>query len=196
MIPPDWLPQARLPLTTLPASDRLVRIHRLGKTPIFFSPGERQPPAGRFDSASGRFGVIYMAQNFDGAFAETPPRNPARRLVAAAELAARACTLLAPSRDLRLVRPHGAGLQALGLDNAITTGPYEPCGMWSDALFDHTDRPDGIAYASHHDPDQLCMAMFSRPDIIWTPDGPSVALSDRPRDVAAALRRYGKGLEA
>jgi hypothetical protein len=63
-----------------------------------------------------------------GAFAETVLRNPARRMISMAEIAARTLAVLAISRGLRLVRMHGAGLQALGLDNAIITGPFEPCG--------------------------------------------------------------------
>ena len=37
----------------------LVRIHRLQHGPIHFSPGPGHPPAGRYDSATGRFGVLY-----------------------------------------------------------------------------------------------------------------------------------------
>lgn len=88
-----------------------------------------------------------------------------------------------------------AGLQALGVDNAITTGPYEPCGIWADALFAHADRPDGIAYASRHDPGQVCVALFSRPDVAVSLVSDSVPLADLMREVATILRRYGKGLD-
>jgi hypothetical protein len=194
-LPPDWLATISLPLVEIPSDSTLSRIHRSDRAPIFFSPGDGQPPAGRFDSGTGGFGVLYMAFTFEGAFAETVLRNPARRMISLAEIATRSLAVLAISRDIRLVRMHGAGLQALGLDNAITTGPYEPCGVWADALFQHRDRPDGIAYVSRHDPEQICVALFERPDIALTVARDSVPLTQLIPDVAAALRRYGKGLD-
>jgi RES domain len=194
-LPPDWLTASPLPLMELPPGSRLVRIHRTDRSPIFYSPGTNQPPAGRFDSATSLFGVLYLALTFEGAFAETVLRNPARRLVSVGEIAERSLAALTVSRTIRLVRMHGAGLQALGVDNAITTGPYEPCGLWADALFAHADQPDGIAYASRHDPEQICVALFARPGIAVTVAGDSVPLTRMVHDVAAVLRRYGKGLD-
>ena len=194
-LPPEWLPRSQLPVTELPAGSTLVRIYRHVHPPIFFSPGDKRPPAGRFDSATGLFGVLYLAFSFEGAFAETVLRNPARRLIGLGEVAGRSLAGLALSRAVRLVRMHGAGLQELGVDNAVATGPYEPCGLWADALFAHPDRPDGIAYASRHDPDQICVALFSRADIAITLASDSVPLTEILGDVAAVLRRYGKGLD-
>lgn len=194
--PPDWLPRAKLPLTAHSAGTVFVRIHRTGLAPIHFSPGNGRPPAGRFDSAAGRFGVLYLALGLEGAFVETVLRNPARRLVGLGEITARSLTLLASTREFSLVQMHGAGLQALGVDNAVTTGPYGPCGRWADALFAHPDRPDGIAYASRHDPDQVCIALFSRPDLGLETAGASMPLAEMMPEVAAILRRYGKGLDA
>lgn len=190
--PPDWLPDATLPTVTVPAFAPFVRIHRTGRPAVFYSPGQG-PPLGRFDSAAGRFGVLYMAFGFEGAFAETILRNPARRLIGREEIALRSATALACSRQLRLVQMHGPGLQVLGVDNAITTGRYELCGVWADALFGHRDAPDGIAYASRHDPEQICVALFSRP--ITMIARRSVPLSEMPAEVGAALRHYGKGLD-
>jgi hypothetical protein len=194
-LPPDWLQASSLPIMELPAASAFVRIHHRHRSPVFFSPGEGQPPAGRFDSAMGLFGVLYMAFTFEGAFAETVLRNPSRRLFSFGEIAGRSIASLGLSRTIRLVRMQGPGLQALGVDNAITTGPYEPCGVWSDALFVHADRPDGIAYASRHDPGQVCVALFSRPDVAVRVVNTSVPLADQMREVAAILRRYGKGLD-
>lgn len=194
--PPDWLAGASLPLTDLAAGTALLRIHREGRSPLFFSPGPGRPPAGRFDSATGRFGVMYLATTFEGAFAETVLRNPARRLVATSEIAGRSLAFAAAARPLRLVQMHGAGLQRLGADNALTTGPYEPCSLWADALFAHPDAPDGIAYASRHDPTQVCVALFSRPDLALATAHESLPLAGLTSAVAAVLRRYGKGLVA
>jgi hypothetical protein len=193
--PPDWLAQSSLPILDITPRP-FARIHRSVHPPIFFSPGDSQPPVGRFDSATAAFGVLYMAFSLAGAFAETILRNPARRLVGSGEIATRSLSYLTPSRRLRLVRMHGPGLQALGVDNAVTTGPYDPCGRLSDALFAHPDRPDGIAYASRHDPDQLCVALFSRADITMIPTDDPVPLTDRLVELAAILRRHGKGLDS
>jgi hypothetical protein len=193
--PPDWLSATRLPLDTIPAGATLVRIHRRTHEPVFYSPGPGTRPVGRFDSAARTFGVLYLATSFEGAFAETILRNPARRLVSLGEISGRSVAVLGASRAVRLVRLHGPGLQALGLDNSISTGPYDACGLWADALFDHADRPDGIAYASRHDPEQICVALFERADLSLTPASESEPLRDIMSDVAAALRRYGKGLE-
>ena len=88
----------------------------------------------------------------------------------------------------------GAALQSLGVDNGITTGPYEPCGVWADALFTHPDRPDGIIYPSRHDPDQACVALFRRADLAIEVASESVPLLEMLPEVASVLRRYGKGI--
>jgi hypothetical protein len=193
-LPPTWLPTAALPIVELAGGSSLVRVHRVDLGPVFYSPGAGKAPVGRFDSPSGRFGVLYVAQAFAGAFAETVLRNPRRRLVDLAEITGRAVTVLGLSRPVRLVEMRGAGLQALGTDNAVSTGPYGPCGAWADALFAHPDEPDGIAYASRHDPDQVCVALFSRPDLALDVLSGPTPLSGMLDDVAALLRRYAKGL--
>ena len=193
--PPDWLPHTHLPIMNVQPQP-FARIHRSIHPPIFFSPGANQPPAGRFDSVAGTFGVLYLAFNVAGAFAETILRNPRRRLIGWDEIATRSMSYLTPSRGLQLLQMHGPGLQALGVDNAITTGPYDPCGRWAEALFSHADRPDGIVYASRHDPDQLCVALFSRADITIIAAAGPVPLAEQIAEVAAILRRYGKGLHS
>jgi len=88
----------------------------------------------------------------------------------------------------------GAGLQAVGTDNAVNTGPYGPSGASADALFAHPDHPDGIAYTSRHDPEQLCIAFFSHSDIRLELFSGPTPLSEVLEDVASILRRYGKGI--
>ena len=193
-LPPPWLTMASLPLQEIAAGSTLVRVHRLGLSPVFFSPGPGKPAIGRFDSLSGSFGVLYMAQSLEGAFAETVLRNPHRQLIDPAEISNRAVSVLAVSRTVRLVEMRGRGLQVLGTDNAVSTGPYGPCGAWSDALFSHKDQPDGIAYASRYDPGQVCIALFSRADIrLEVVSGPT-PLAGMAAEVSDLLRRYGKGL--
>lgn len=192
--PPAWLTDAPLPLHVLPAGTPLFRIHPGHLHPIFYSPGPGAPPRHRFDSPGGHCGVLYAAQSMAGAFVETVLRNPHTRLIGLREITARALSMLHATRPLRLVAMYGSGLQQLGTDNAISTGPYTASGAWTDALLAHPARPDGILYASRHDPDELCIALFSgtESDLVIA-EGPT-PLADMLRPLAAFLHRYGKGV--
>lgn len=184
---------ARLPITTVPAGQGLHRIHRSHLEPVFYGPGAGVDPIYRFDSASGRFGVLYIGHAFAGAFAETILRNPQRLMVSEREIISRSVTELLSRKDLRMVTMHGSGLQALGTDNSISTGPYEPCGAWADALWDHPEEPDGIAYLSRHDPGEVCYAVFERGTIAFDVSV-THPLAKKQSEVAALLDRYGKSL--
>lgn len=177
----------------IPAGAPLVRIHRAVHHPIFFGPGAGVPPTFRFDSASGAFGVLYAGLSFAGALAETLLRNPGRRMVAHEQIASRASSQIRSPRDLRLVQLHGAGLQRVGCDNAISTGPYDPCGLWADALWSHPVAPDGLAFRSRHDPGELCLAIFERGDLDLAVIA-TTSLLDQLPDVSILLGRYGKSV--
>lgn len=193
--PPVWLAGRSLPLDLLPAGTVLHRIHRAARGPVFFGPGPGHPPTYRFDSASSRFGVLYVGLSRAGAVAETLLRNPQRLMVGVSEITDRAATELACRAELRVVKLYGSGLQAVGTDNAISTGPYEPCGLWADALWDHPDHPDGIAYQSRHDSSEICLALFDRlgPAFDIRSTRPLTALS---HEIAALLDGYGKSLSS
>jgi RES domain-containing protein len=186
-----------LPIIAIPSGTRLFRIHRLDHDAVFFSPavdpatGERQPPTYRFDSASGNFGVLYAARQFEGAFVETILRNPQLTFVSRNYVTLRCVTELAFGRDLRLVDMHGRGLSRIGTTNAISTGPYAPCWAWSDYLYSHRGKPDGIAYASRHNPLQICYAIFERSDLSVTPNR-LVRLADMLPEIRGILRSYNK----
>jgi len=186
-----------LPIIAIPSGTRLFRIHRLDHGAVFFSPpvdpatGERQPPTYRFDSASGAFGVLYAAEQFEGAFVETILRNPQLTFVSQNYVTLRSVTEVACSRDLRLVDMHGRGLSRIGTTNAVSTGPYAPCRAWSDYLYFHRARPDGIAYASRHNPLQICYAIFERSGHSFTPGRP-VPFADMLPEIRMILRRYSK----
>ncbi|MEL4073370.1 RES family NAD+ phosphorylase [Ochrobactrum sp. GPK 3] len=192
-LPPAWLATKPLPVDVLPAGTILHRVHRSILPPVFFGPGDGNPPINRFDSGSGRFGVLYLGLGRAGALAETILRNPQRLMVAASDILSRAATELSVQRDLRIVRMHGTGLQTVGTDNAISTGPYEPCGQWTDALWDHPDQPDGLAYQSRHDPNEICIALFERLDLAMVVHQ-TTPLTAMPKVIAALLDRYGKSI--
>ena len=105
----------------------------------------------------------------------------------------RAATELVCRRDLRVVTLYSSGLQAVGTDNAISTGPYEPCGLWSDAFWDHPDQPDGIVYQSRRDARELCLALFARPDLSFDIKS-TKPLTAMLHQIAVLLDGYGKSL--
>jgi hypothetical protein len=142
--------------------ETLHRIHRRGLEPLFFGPGAGKRATYRFDSPSGRFGVLYAALDFDAALVETLLRNPSHRFVDGDDIVSRSHCKLSLSMPLRVVPVYGEYLQQLGTDNSISTGPYDACGLWADALWTHKDAPDGIAYQSRHVSDRICLAIFER----------------------------------
>jgi hypothetical protein len=186
-----------LPIVTIPSRTRVFRIHQLGHGALFFGPpvepatGDRQPPTYRFDSASGSFGVLYAARQFEGTFVETILRNPQLTFVSRNYVTRRCVAELVFGRDLRLVDMHGRGLSRIGTTNAISTGPYAACWAWSDYLYSHRIKPDGIAYASRHNPLQICYAIFERSDLSVTARRP-IPLADMLQEIRGILRSYNK----
>jgi len=196
-LPPAWLAARSLPIIKVPQGTPLFRVHQSAHGAIFFGPavdpatGTRQQPTYRFDSLSGGFGVLYAGEQFEGAFVETVLRNPQLRFVSEGYVSLRAVSELTCSRELRLVDLHGRGLSRVGATNAISTGPYAPCWAWSDYLSSHRDQPDGIAYASRHNPRQICYAIFERADSTFTAASPTDFTSMLPM-IKGLLRRYDK----
>ena len=118
-----------------------LQLKELGKkvspsdtTPAIVIPSSSRPapghtPVGRFDSAGGHFGVLYLAAFFEGAFVETVLRNPRRRLIGLTEIGDRSITVLAFSRAIRLVPMDGAALQSLGVDKRSRPAPTSRAGF-------------------------------------------------------------------
>jgi len=194
-LPPVDLAAFPLPLTRWERRSIVVRIHRLKYGPLHWSGGRGNPPAGRFDSANGSFGVLYAAQEFTGAFAETILRQPRQLLISLSEIEARGLSILATTADIDLVDLTGPGLSKLGLDARILSGPYDVCGAWADALYDHPAKPGGILYPSRFDPSQVCVAFFDRISSHLDAFTVPAPLSEMLSDVAEVLDRYGKALD-
>lgn len=191
--PPADLHRRSLPLVKIAAGEPLYRVHGSTFGPVFYGPGPGNPPSFRFDCLSGRFGVLYIAPGPDAAMIETLLRNPQRLTVSYNDIKQRSLSILQATRDLRLVKAMGENLSRLGTTAAISTGPYNPCGEWSDALFDHPEEPDGILFASRHNPDEPCIALFEKPDITLD-EIKSTPLPDLLSEVGALLDRHGKSV--
>jgi hypothetical protein len=184
-----------LPLLCITQGTTLYRIHRADHGPIFFSPGPDGHPAGRFDSATRRFGILYAGLTFTCSFAEVLLRNPGRRIVSLSEIETRCLAIIRLRANVRMVDLTGPGLSQLGLDARFLSGGYDVCGAWADALHDHPEQPEGILYPSRFDPSERCAALFERAASCIELATNGVRLGEMLPGVAAALDRYGKALD-
>ena len=117
--------------------------------------------------------MLYAARQIAGAFVETLARGGARA-VSQERLQRYRVAEIAASRAVSLVDLTDRGLVRMGVDGRLTTGAYQIAQRWSTAFFAHRDRPDGILYASRHDPGQQLAAFFDRaaPCLTATLHGP------------------------
>lgn len=193
MTPNPTLPR-RLPLSSVRAGVRWMRIHAQARTAVWFGPARGRLPIHRFDDPTGRFRVCYFGTNIEVCFAETFLRNPPVRILALDDLAAHSIATVELRRDLRLAPIHGSSLARLGVTAELASGSdYAASQLWSRALWEHGDKPDGILYRSRHDDSALCAAVYDR-----AKDGLAIvrddSLSGDPQLVARLLKRYGVGL--
>jgi hypothetical protein len=193
MTPGFSLPK-RLPLTHVRAGTRWMRIHSQARNTLWFGPARGRPPIHRFDDPTGRFRVCYFGANIEVCFAETFLRNPPVRLLGLDDLARRSIATVEVERDLRLVSIHGSSLARLGVTAELASGSdYAASQLWSRALWEHSDQPDGVLYRSRHDESALCVAVYHRAknSLRIVQDH---SLVQDPQQLARLLRRYYLGL--
>ena len=193
MTPKPALPK-RLPSIRVKAGTRWMRIHAHGRNALWFGPGAGRPPIHRFDDPKGRFRVCYFGTTLEVCFAETFLRNPPVRILALDDLAGRSIATVEVRRHLRLAPIHGSSLARLGVTAELASGAdYAGSQLWSRALWEHSDQPDGILYRSRHDDSALCVAVYHR-----AKDALAIvrdhSLGEDPRQLARLLKRYGVGL--
>ena len=171
-----------------------MRIHVPARKALWFGPGSGRQPIHRFDDPAGRFRVCYLGTTLDVCFAETFLRNPPVRILALEDLAGRSIAPVEVRRDLRLVPVHGSSLARLGVTAELATGSdYGSSQLWSCALWEHSDEPDGILYPSRHDDSALCVALYDRAKDSVAIVG-AHSLAEDPQQLARLLKRYGLGL--
>jgi hypothetical protein len=171
-----------------------MRIHAQSRNALWFGPARGSPAIHRFDDPAGRFRVCYFGTTLDVCFAETFLRNPPVRILALDDLAGRCTATVELRRDLRLVPIHGSNLARLGVTSELASGgDYAGSQLWSRALWEHSDQPDGVLYRSRHDDSAFCAAVYDR-----AKDGLAVvgdhSLTEDPQQLAKLLRRYAVGL--
>ncbi len=145
-----------LPIQVLARRTVLFRLHQINYGAIYFNPD----PSWRFNDPSGKeYGVLYAALDYYAALRET--LKPDKFNILSTDfLRSRCLSTLTPKRDLRLVDLAGAGLTRIGADGRLTTGSYQISQAWSQALYRHPDRVDGLYYCSRHDPSKFCVALY------------------------------------
>jgi hypothetical protein len=184
----------RLPVRRVKAGTHWMRIHSQGRNALWFGPRSSHLPIHRFDEPAGQFRVCYLGTNLEVCFAETFLRNPPVRILALDDLSARNIATVEVRRDLRFVPLHGSSLARLGATAELASGgDYETSQLWSRALWEHSNQPDGILYRSRHDDSAFCVALYDR-----AKDGVAVvqesSLTGDPQQLAKVLRRYSLGL--
>ncbi len=193
--PPAGLARRALPLHTLPAGTRLLRIHSTHRHPLFFGPAPGTPPRGRWDAPAGEFGVCYLGEAGHVAFAETFLRDPGNTLLEEADVAPRSVSVVELRRALRLAAVHGAGLARLGATAAVCNGPYRVSRAWSLALHGHPAAVDGLRYRARHDDDAMAVALFDRAaDALRVRSTTRLMSARLAAELAQWLDRYGIGL--
>jgi hypothetical protein len=117
-----------------------------GYSPSRFSDPRKNPAK--------RFGVYYAGQSFEVAFLETIVRdrkngNPGTLILASRDLDDYVHVTITVRRALHLVDLRGGSAIAMGLStNALRAQSHRQGQQASLALYQHSDRPDGIWYPS------------------------------------------------
>lgn len=139
------------------------RIYEVSRDPAYFG----KTGTNRYDAPAGEFGVMYVAEDPQGAFIETLGRSGGVRVLKVSDLKSRALARLHLSDPggpaLRVVDLTGPGLSRLGLDARISTdADYGKSQQWVKAIHEHPGLVDGVKYRSRHDPSRACAAVFER----------------------------------
>lgn len=158
-LPPADLDDRTLTLRRIPRTWTWHRFHNARTPALYFG----RTGDNRFDDPKQDYGVLYMARRLEGAFLEVFLRDPGPyRIITAEALDRKVLSLIGATRGLKLVDLVGIGLARMRIDNRLATGSYAVAQRWSRAFHQHPDKPDGILYASRHNPRELCAAVFSR----------------------------------
>lgn len=149
---------ASLPVVTVEGP--VYRCHSIDHGYLYFGTSASY----RFDDPQGMFGVMYLGQTREAAFAETCLRNVGSTLISESFLARRAMIEVG-LKPVRLLQAYGSGLAKLGQTALISASPQDQYPMtqaFAREVHEHADQVSGVAYMSRHDNEQLCIALFDR----------------------------------
>lgn len=159
--PPKELSRWDPLIATLPQDSLWYRSYSLTNSPHYFGRNKNQ----RWDAPSAEYGVLYLAEDPEGAFMESIGRGVLRtKLVPQAALETRGIAVFSLVRELRVIDlASTSGLTRVGAEGSISNGlGYKTAQAWSRAFHEHPTTVDGILYRSRHDPARKAVALFDR----------------------------------
>jgi len=188
--PPADLNSRELPISEFRQRE-WTRIHQVGFGPIRFG----KSALNRFDDPQRRFGVMYVAETFNGAFVEVLGVDAATvpgSSLSEQELRTHAWSLVPMASPWRLVDLSGPGPIAIGAHGGISTCDHGIAQRWSRQLYVHPDKPDGIYYRCRGDLSESAVALFDRArDKLGSPRAMgSLAAAPNRVILGTALERY------
>lgn len=151
-----------------PAGTEIVRVHSLARSPSAFNP---DPGLARFRPVNNPTGALvatlFGGEAVEAAFAETVFHDlvpAARRSLSFARIEQRAVSWFQLTRDLRLGQLHGFGLLRAGVKaSELTDTPprtYRQTARWGQAIYEHPERVDGIAWMSRQFNSQRALMLW------------------------------------
>lgn len=164
--PPEDATTLDVPVTdnfSLPDGGLWHRIHPKGKRAEYY--GGKDETTNRWDDPQQEYGVLYVADEFRGAFVEVYSDifvgEDRLRLIEPASLEVRSYSTLEQTDTFTLVDLRDDNFLQLGLDKTIFTGDHEVARRWSRAFFEYSSDIDGILYPSRVTAG-LNLALFDR----------------------------------
>jgi hypothetical protein len=154
-LPPDNFNQRELPCFT--TQGPWLRLNRAGySSSIHFD----RSGNGRFDGPDQSYGLLYVGDKYS-AFIECFGRT-FEGAVTVTALRNRNLFEIKSDRPLVLADATGPGLVRMGIDARISSGDYEYCRTWGQAIWEHPQAVDGIRYRSRHDDNVYSIGLFDR----------------------------------
>lgn len=148
---------------------------------------------GRFDGLHQSYGILYVGEDESSAFIECFGRT-FERYVSVRALRNRNLFKITSDRPLVLADATGSGLAQMGLDSRISSGDYEDCRTWGQAIWAHPQGVDGIRYRSRHDDSVYSIGLFDRVQSHLQEENLGNLYDNHPSLLNEILDRYGYAL--
>jgi len=188
---PDYELPSDLLTVTVPAGQKLVRVHEVARGPVWFGPAPGKAPGNRFDAPNREYRTMYSAHALKGAFVETVLRK-ADRIIGRAAVDKLGWSEITCKRELKVLKLHDNGLIFHGVTGDVCAGDdYQEPRRFAVSVHQHVAGVDGLAYRSRHNNSELCYALFDRIGSDQFVVGACRAFRDERNTVLALMREHG-----
>lgn len=172
------------PLVDLAVTQVLWRVHPLVFGPLWFGPGQGNPPLHRFDAPAGEFGTCYFGSTLGLAILESLVRGQRVPVVPRAALRLRGVSTVSLSEPLKMLQLEGKGLSSFGLSaHEVSGNDYGECQDFARRVYEQHENVDGLQYRSRWDTSEFCWAVFDRAEAKL-----GAVLGTQPLDDPAVIR--------